>query len=213
MSHITNAAIAPILSFGQTHLTWEDRSGASDFQDRFTRDYLRAESIGLQYGSVPFALLLVSGPDKEKNTWAFRTAAGVLLTHEIKPLAHYADYWKNLVRLLEFGYGGKGVRVSRYWEEDHPVRVEGSEAATLVASKPDAAIIVVCDYSTGPDSERALDISKLGISGKIGAKDLENDQMLPVGVEGKIRFMLKKHDFKVILIQKENSAKDAAKKL
>ncbi len=53
--HITNTAIAPILSFAGSHLTWEDRTGEADYQDRFSRDYIRAESIGRQHGNVPFA--------------------------------------------------------------------------------------------------------------------------------------------------------------
>lgn len=200
MAHMTNTAIAPILSFLQTHLTWEDRSGDNDFQDRFSRDYLRAESIGRQHGNVPFALLLISGPDEKKNAWAKRTAAGVCLTHEIRPVLYPDEWWKNFTKLIEFGYGKPGVRVSNYWDADHPVRVEGGETATLVVSKPGSAIVVVCDYGNGGDLSLKLNTVALALRGALAATDLENGQTLLITSEGRVGLKLRRHDFRVIQV-------------
>ena len=200
MAHATNTGIAPTLSFCQTQLAWEDHSGDSDFQDRFSRDYLRAESIGLQHGNVPFALVLVSGPDEKKNAWASRTATGVLLTHEIRSIMNDDPYRGCLGRLIEFGYGKPDVPVFNYWQPDNPARVEGADVTTLVVSKPGSAVVVVCDYGNGGDLKLTLDPS-LKRGGTIRAKDMETNEPLVVAADGKVQFALKKHDFKLILVE------------
>jgi len=202
MAHMTNTGIAPILSFCGTQLAWEDRAGDADFQDRYSRDYLRAESIGRQFGTVPYALTLLNGSHTDpKNKWVLRTNAGVTLTHEIKPSSAYLypDYWSNYVRLLEFGYGKPGVHVWNYWQEDYPAQITGSETSSLIVSKSGSAILVVCDYGNGGEVTVKLDPS-LGL-GKFTAEDIESSQPLVVGADGAISFPLKKHDFRVILVE------------
>lgn len=63
---------------GQTFIDEWNRD--ADFQDRYSRDYIRAESTGRQSGKVPFLLTLISGPDEKRNAWAKQTNAGVTLT-------------------------------------------------------------------------------------------------------------------------------------
>ena len=188
----------PILSFAGSQLSWEDREGDADFQDRVSRDYISAESLGRQSGNVPFLLTLINGPDEKKNTWAKRTNAGVTLTHEIKPHTAYMispDYWSNFQRLLEFGYGQPATRVWNYWDANYPAHIEGSETSSLVVSKPGRAIIVVCDYGNGGDLKLTFDLTA-----KFTAKDMESGQ--PLTVTGNtVQFALKKHDFKMILVE------------
>jgi len=65
MVHMTNTALSPILAFAYSQLSWEDRASDKDFQDRFPRDYIRAESIGRQHGTVPFVCVLFANlPDE-----------------------------------------------------------------------------------------------------------------------------------------------------
>jgi len=200
MVHSTNTGIAPILAFSHSHVTWEDRMGDSDFQDRFSREYLRAESIGRQHGSVPTALELVHGPDETKNAWARRTATGVMLTHEIKSISNSDPYQTCFLRLLEFGYGKPDVRVFNYWQPDNPVRVEGADVATLVVSKPGSAMIVVCDYGDGGNLTLRVDTGALGLKTDFGARDVESGETLPVAA-GKVSFALKKHDYRIVAIE------------
>ena len=124
------------------------------------------------------------------------------LTHEIKPSSGYIypDYWSNFLRLLEFGYGKPDRRVWNYWDTDFPIRIKGSETSSIVVSEPGRLMIVVCDYESGGDLTLTLDAS-LGISEKFAAKDMESNQPLAVSADGKIQFPLKKHDFKMILVE------------
>lgn len=204
MPHITNTAMAPVLAFAGTHYTWEDRTGEKDFQDRFPRDYLRAESIGLQCGNVPFGMLLPHGLNTEKQKAHFeRTATGPCLTHEIKVQGGpwgFPVYFAMMDHLFNYGYGLPAVRVWRYWEAGHPVSVSGIDASTLVCSKPGSALVVVSDWANGGKARLKLDRAALGLQGDLKATDLEAKKPLPV--EGEVvPFDIPKHDFKLILIE------------
>ncbi|MDQ3030694.1 MAG: hypothetical protein M3R09_11865, partial [Actinomycetota bacterium] len=201
MVHITNTAVAPILSFAGTSLTWEDRVGDADFQDRFSRDYILAESIGRQHGTVPFVLPLAHGSDPAKVAWAQRTGAGATLVHELGTHA-WPEYTEARQRLLDFGYGGPEVQVSNYWQPDHPVKVEGSDCATLVASRPGRAVVVVCDYGEGGDLKLRLDAGVLGLQGPLAATDMEAGTPLAVGAAGEVLLPIKRHDFRMVLVER-----------
>ena len=205
--HITNTAIAPILSFAGSHLTWEDRSGEADYQDRFSRDYIRAESIGRQHGNVPFALHLVgqllTPKDEEakaKRKWIDRTYAGSTLIHEIRPLARVEIIDDMLKALFDYGYGSEATRVFNYWEDDLPVTLSRGDASHLIVTKPGSAMIVVCDYGNGGDVLVTLDLKRLGISGKLSAMDMETRGGLETMGDRTVKFTLKKHDFKVLRV-------------
>jgi hypothetical protein len=199
MVHMTNTAIAPLLSFASTQLTWEDRVNEHDFQDRFSRDYVRAESIGRQYGNVPFALALTKEGDDRKRAWARRTAAGVMLTHEIKPIeGPFDDYWKNYERLLAFGYGGETVQVMNYWTPSYPLRIRGSDTASLLLLKPKSALVVVCDYGDGGALEVDLGALRSRLGARVHARNLETGEDLSVGHDGRVHLRLAKHDFALV---------------
>jgi hypothetical protein len=201
MSHITNTAIAPVISFAQSHITWEDRMGDSDFQDRFSREYIRAESTGRQHGNVPFVLMLVQSTDPKKAAWANRTGAGVILTHELRAL-NEENFVAGYKRLLAFGYGKPESRVFNYWQADNPVRIEGTDATTLAVTKPGGgrAMIVVCDYGNGGEVSVGVDAAALSLKPTFAARDAESGQALTV-VDGKVRFPIKKHDFRMIVLE------------
>ena len=212
MVHMTNTAIAPILGFSRTQASWEDHAGDTDFQDRFARDYIQAESIGRQFGNVPIVLNLINGPDKAKTDWAYRTSAGVMLTHELKTWGKkYGQpdaFWDNYDRLVAFGYGTPQVKVWNYWNKDFPAQISGETSALLLTkagSTPNASrgLLVVCDYGDGGNFKIKLDAKTLGLRGKISARDAESGAALSVSDANEISFDMKKHDFKIIEIGAE----------
>ncbi|MBT3377844.1 MAG: hypothetical protein HN742_26660 [Lentisphaerae bacterium] len=199
--HMTNTAITPVLAFAQMNYTWEDKGGAADFQDRFDRDYTRAESIGLQQGNVPFALWLVHTKDKAQARWVERTGTGCMLVHEIKTSGGGETFWGIFRLMMEYGYGLPEVKVSQYWKKDHPAALAGSDAVSLVMSKPGSALILVCDYGNGGDLKLTLDQGALGLEGTLAATDRETNSRLRVTPNGTVQFPLKKHDFKLVLVE------------
>lgn len=203
MVHMTNTAIAPILSFAGSQLTWEDHAGDGDFQDRFSRDGIQTTDLGRQFGTMPVALSLdqIVGGNPERADWLARTAAGVLLTHEIKTYSRRASpdhYFDNYDRLLQFGYGQPNVEIFNYWQSDYPAQISG-DTSSIVVSKTGQALLVVCDWGGGGDIQVTLDKKVLGLNGAIKAVDAENGSPLTVN-NNVISLTLKKHDFKVIRI-------------
>ena len=140
MVHMTNSAIAPILAFARQDVDCEMRAGENAYQDRFSRAYLKTETIGRQFGNVPYVLAEDYGPDPRKVAWAIRTQAGVMLTFELKLLwgnwnRHYsACYWKNYDRLVKFGYGTPQVKVWNYWDHGYPMAVAGDKTSSIIGA-------------------------------------------------------------------------------
>lgn len=204
MAHMTNTAIAPILSFSQMIYTWEDKVGELDFQDRWTRDYIRAESIGLQHGAVPIAMTLIRSLTKEplpaeKAAWVGRTAAGVMMTHEIHPQGGLVQYWEGFRQLLEFGYGTPNVEVFNYWQSDYPLTITGGETSSLLLGKPGELLLVLCDYGEGGNFEVKLDHLGLKLSGPLVAEVQETRAKLPIE-NGKFSVKLAKHDYVIVRV-------------
>ncbi|MHC4799404.1 MAG: FlgD immunoglobulin-like domain containing protein, partial [Planctomycetota bacterium] len=199
MPHVTNTSTTPVLAFVQWQLVWEDkdRIGPVDFQDRFPKDYTRCGSIGRQQGVIPYALVLEAGTD-----WLSRTAAGAVLTHELKTEPNTGDpsiYWDNFDRLLDFGYGQPENGVSNYWEENHPISVTGPDNANLFVAKPDSAMIIITDYDNGGDYTISFDQS-LGINGDISVRNAETGSSVSVDGGRTIRFNMGRHDFIVLKV-------------
>ena len=128
--HMTNTHIVPICSFAQMNYAWEDKSDGRDYQDRWPRDYVQAESIGRQSGNYPLTLGLLREKDPAKREWIARTAAGVCLAYGIGSSGGFKPYWDSLRRLLEFGYGRPEVTVSQHWEPGHPIRVPSANTGS-----------------------------------------------------------------------------------
>jgi hypothetical protein len=204
MVHMSNTAIAPILSFATSQLSWENHAGDSDFQDRFSRDYIQTVNTGRQFGNLPITLTVnqISSTDPQKVNWINRTAAGVMLTHEIKPLLRQYPtdpFFENYDRLVNFGYGQPVVAVYNYWDKStFPAQVSG-DTSSIIVSKPGHAMMIVCDWGDGGNMQVKLDTKVLSLNGTLKVTDAETGEALNVSGDT-ISFTLKKHDFEVIQI-------------
>ena len=199
MLHSTNTTIAPIFAFAQMHYTWEDKSGVEDFQDRWSKDYIRAESIGRQHGTVPVVLMLIRNKDlspvsEDVASWVARTAAGVMISHEIRPNQVRSEYWEAMTPLLDFGYGTDEVTVHNYWDEDYPVNISGGETSSLLLTKGNEALLFVCDYGEG--GEFSADFGRETLGRVMEAVHLETGEPAVVN-SGKLSWKMKKHDYAI----------------
>ena len=206
MVHMTNTAISPICAFAQQNLDWEEHLGTNPFQQRYTKEYIRALSIGRQFGNLPGVLGLVVREGNQKAIeWCLRTGAGVSLTHEVLWTKGGAArvYWKHRVEMLKFGYGKENVRVWNYWNRNYPVRISG-DTSSILLSKPaeQEAVLLVCDYGNGGDFTANLDLAAIGLNGDLAASDWESGRPLKME-DGRLSFTLKKYDFIHIRIKKK----------
>jgi hypothetical protein len=200
--HLTNALLIPAFSWTGINLDWEWKYGNTDYQDRFTRDYIRACSLGLTHGGVP--MILDGTKDtrsKEQLDWVNRTRIAACLPHEIKVWQVDGLYGKLLKAMFDMGYGASECAVYHYWDENPVARVEGIDGIFLVLAGKEKAMLVVSDYGNGGTVKVTLDTKRLGLSANFTAVNWEQTNETVTAVSGVVEFKdLKKHDFRALVI-------------
>ena len=201
--HMTNTNIVPTLAFANCNLDWEWRYGQTDFQDRFSPDLTVAQTIGRKTGNVP---LILSGGFRDrkhpKYPWVMRTRLGVTLVHEIRVWDYGpAQEMEFLKKLHAFGYGEADCAVFNYWDDGHPVRVAGIDARTIAMARGGKALVIVTDYGDGGAATVKLDAKPLGIPAAAKAKDFETGEAIAGDASSGLRFQMKKHDFKAMVVE------------
>ena len=208
--HMTNTAIAPVLSFAGVNYDWEDLSGERPHQEKYPKDYILACTIGRQFGNrVGIMGYFVHGLDQksELGQWLERTGAGVMLTHELRwnRWSGHKIYEKAHDFLCDWGYRTPSVDVWNYWDEDvpFPVEVSGVDAATIAMAKKSAGEAMVCVSSfEGRDGEVTLvpDAKVLGLGGDWTAEHALTGVKAPV-VGGRITLSLAKYDWALLRLR------------
>ena len=204
MPHMTNAYLLPVFSWTTMDLDWEMQYGGSDFQDRFTRDYIRAASLGRQGGNMPIILPgITEVTDPAKQAWVERTRLGVCLPHEIA--VYHADplFVKTRNYLYSLGYGTPACCVFHYWDESPVLTVAGVDAAWIAFENKDTIAVLVTDYGGGGEARLTLDTKRLGLSTDFQAVNWENPSESWTATDGTLRVPgITKHDFRLLVIAK-----------
>jgi hypothetical protein len=200
--HMTNGNIIPALSFATIALDWEDKYGLADCQDKFSTDFLLAESIGLQAGLVPITLGGVVGEQGPQYEWASRTHFGVAAVHEIKIWrAYISGAIESAYRKLhEFGYGLDDCKVWRYWNGPQPVTITGGNVKALVLARAGKAMIIVTDFGNGGELRLRPDAKALGLKPEFQARDAESAEPIPV-TNSEVTLPIKRHDFRMVVLE------------
>lgn len=204
MPHMTNALLVPVFSWTGMNLDWEWKYGGTDFQERFTRDYIRATGIGRQCGGVPIVLQgITEVKDANVMKWVERTRIAVCVPHEIKVWQTDALFGKLTKKLFEIGYG-EDAKVYNYWDEKPVLKAEGLDLATLVVEGKDTVAVFVGDYGDGGKGKITLDTDRLGLAKDFTAVNYEDDKDATAAANGVLEVKdLKKHDFRMWLIAKK----------
>ena len=204
--HMTNTALAPVLSFAGMNYDWEDTSGDMALQDRYPRECILAQSIGRQFGNqvAVMGYFATKDPKSEKLKWLHRTGTGACLTHELQ--WQRVKEWRDIhSRLVEWGYRLPSTRVWNYWDEDvpMPVDVKGGVAATLAMAKAGGeALVVVSDFESGGDYTIRPDTAAIGLGPDFRAFDFETGAELPVA-DGAVKVKLSRLDYVVVSFRSE----------
>ena len=199
--HMTNTALAPVLSFAGMNYDWEDTSGDMAIQERYSRECILAQSIGRQFGNqvAVMGYFATKDPKSEKLKWLHRTGVGACLAHELQ-WTRVKEWREAYGRLSDWGYKLPTTRVWNYWDEDvpFPVDVKGGVAATLAMAKPGGeALVVVSDFESGGDYAIAPDAAALGLKPGFRAYDFETGAELPV-VKGAVGVRLSRLDYVIV---------------
>ncbi|MBR2439587.1 MAG: hypothetical protein IKB25_05285 [Lentisphaeria bacterium] len=200
MAHMSFTLIAPVHTWAGSILDWEARYGMSDFQTRFSREYIRTLSLGTQTGTVPVVLGSLGINGKGDRLHVQRTLIGMILTHEIKDWAlgwgRNGLYEKIMRQLYEFGYGEPDCKVFRDWDDNFPVTIKGVDYSALALSGNGKMLLIICDYGNGGTAEVTLKPGT-GLKGVFRCSDntpvktLKND----------CSFVLPGNDFRILTIE------------
>jgi len=201
ISHMTSAQIIPINTWAGINLDWEWKYGLDDFQERFTRDYIRTSTIGLQSGCMPLVLGSIGfqgAPEKVSaaRPWLLRNLAGVMLVHEIKDWGNPQDVH---LLLYQFGYGNKDCAVYNYWDDNYPLTVKGSDTASIVFERDGELLIVITSYEPN-DSTIEVSFNPAVVKVKKQGSFFNAEKKEPVTSTGKnsCKTDLKNHDYIVL---------------
>ncbi len=199
MVHMTNANLIPIFSFAGSLLGWEWKYGLTDFQDRFSPEYIRAVNLPFNTGCIPVQLGGIHGEgSQELKDWCARTRAAVTLVHEL----HVWGPDKYLVSIREMlwkmGYGTPSVTTYRYWEENPVLEPDRTQLLWILHRSPEKAVAIFCDYGEGGQNQVRINTERLGLK-PAEAMDWETNQPVKLA-ENCLQFPIKKHDLKIIIL-------------
>lgn len=192
--HHTNANILPVFSFATNTMGMEWKYGNSDYQDRWTRDYIRSVNQGYQGGFFATSLEgLFNISEPAEKTRVTRTMLAALLPHEVQPTLQGSGDHKLVLKALaakqEFGVAADDCEYFAYYDPENPVVQANPDVMVSVYRRGKSLLAVVGSYA-----ESDVD---LVIALKSGAIESVEDVLdgLAVGVDGgaaKIR--LKRRD-------------------
>jgi hypothetical protein len=205
VSHMTNALVAPVQTWSAATLDGELRYGPEPFGERFSRDWLRAESIGDQVGALPLFLPGVVGvrDGDDRDRVQASVVAGTAV-HEIRVFggasAQSRQIWGPLHR---FGYGKLDARVYRYWDPSPPFRLAGVDGEALVVARDGEAMALVAALGEGGVARLVVDGPALGLEDVTACRDATTGRRLRPSKGFRCDFLIPDHGYRLILFGKE----------
>ena len=178
--HMSRTAMAPVSAFAGLHYDIEDNYAKDPFQERYSRDYLIAETIGRQFGVRTRVMCYFDGADPSRLDELLDGATGVMLTHELE--WRRMGRWNEIrAKLLAWGYGEKSTEVWNYWDEaDYPLAVSGLETSSVAMRRADGEALVIVSSWGRKDGVARLKPSDRLVRGAFAATDWRTGEPLEV---------------------------------
>ena len=209
--HHTNSNVLPSLGFATNAMGMEWKYGDTDFQERWSPDYIRAVNQGLQGGFFPTSLegIRFSDGDRAKinakdpaalarQTEVTRTMLAVLLPHEVQPtMPGFSD--RDLVRairemMLDFGVAEDDCSYHAYWNKDVPVKSSDPDVLVSVYTRGNRMMLVCGSY--------AGDVQLALTANAPVRRAVNHETGEALSVSGNVvKLPLKKHDFALLLLE------------
>lgn len=202
--HHTNANLLPALGFATNTMGMEWKYGDSEYQDRYTPDYIRTVNQGLQGGFFPTSLegiFKVETPDRRR--WISRTMFAALLPHEVRPTLQFSCDWKLyqkiMAKLVEFGFAREDCVYTAYWDELNPL-VQRDDVLISVYRRGRKVMCVIGSWAD-EDVELLLQLRKGRVCSAING---ETGEKLDVR-SGAAVLPLKRRDFALVELEVADS--------
>ena len=199
--HHTNANILPTMSYATNTMGMEWKYGKSEYQDRYTRDYIRTVNQGLQTGCFPTSLEgIFDITDPAEKTRVTRTMLAALLPHEVQPTLQACGDHKLVVKALTikqaFGVGAADCEYRAYWDPENPV-VQAREDVMVSSYRRGRKMLLVIGSYSNEDVGLKIALKKGAIA---AARDVEDGKALPVS-GGALLLPLTNRDFRMLEIE------------
>ena len=195
--HHTNANILPALGFATNTMGMEWKYGSSEYQDRYTPDYIRTVNQGLQGGFFPTSLEgLFEIKTQEQRIRLTRSMFAALLPHEVRPTLQFSCDWKLyekiMGRLAVFGFAQDDCQYTAYWDEKNPL-VQRDDVLVSTYRRGKKLMCVIGSYAND-DVELTL---KLRNGRIVSAENAETGEQIEVR-SGEVVLPLKRRDFALV---------------
>ena len=199
--HHTNANILPVFSFATNTMGMEWKYGSADYQDRWTRDYIRTVNQGYQGGFFATSLegiFNISEPDEK--TRVTRTMLAALLPHEVQPTLQCSGDHKLVLKALrakqEFGVGADDCEYFAYYDPENPVMQANPDVMVSVYRRGKRLLAVVGSYAEGD-----VDLVLAPKAGAVeAAEDVLDGEPVACG-GGAARLRLKRRDCAMLALR------------
>ncbi len=195
--HMTNTNLIPFTSLGGVTLDCEANYGSTDFQERFSEDWLQISAIGIQSGSIPEVLIQITG---NNISWTSRTFLATILAYDINSVMNAGGlaniYFVTQKKLKNYGYGTDKVKVYPCYAPSGAVKTSADVRISEYHNVDGSKVFCVSSFGYAGDV-------KLEFADKYSkVEDFENGKAMSSSDGKSVSFKLKKHDFKLIKVSK-----------
>ena len=199
--HHTNSNILPTMSYATNTMGMEWKYGKSEYQDRWTRDYIRTVNQGLQLGCFPTSLEgIFDITDPAEKTRVTRTMLAALLPHEVQPTLQQSGDHALVRKVLglkqAFGVGKDDCVYTAYWDEANPVVQARDDVMVSVYRRGKRLLAVIGSYAN-EDVELKVALKSSAI---VAAHDAEDGSGLAAS-GGAVALPLKNRDFRILELE------------
>ncbi|MEI8245747.1 MAG: glycoside hydrolase domain-containing protein [Lentisphaerota bacterium] len=226
--HDTNSLSLACFSFATATMDLEWKYGDTDYQDRYSADYLLTLVAGRQGGFFPTAIDgIVSKVDKKKfssvvndnggtdnnqsanidrRPWVTRTMLACLLPHEIQPTVWISQgtdvkAMQKIYQIIwDFGKAELDSRFIGYWEDDTPVKAQSGNLLASAYLRGGKMLLVIGNYGGDGEIPVKIDCAKLGFKSIKSAVNSETNDKLTLSAANTLVLKIKKHDLALIEI-------------
>ena len=187
MIHMTNTQILPYMVWNHSNLDLEWFYADTPAQMSYSRDLLRAESLGRQTGNIPAALARGQSKDERPNRREMCAIFEIRPTNDYQPPKY----------LLDFGYGEDDCAVFNYWDDGYPVAFSDPQIASILLRRGGKARLLLATWN-GESAKvtMTVDAKALGFTPSKAA-DVRAETPLPL-TDGKVTFDLDGYGTKLI---------------